>query len=116
MNQEFLDEESAAGAEAVPSPPPAKTEAESFAEKQQQQQMALEVGKSPKLAKRGAVKELEKQPNGSFVASGATLLETLSPKPTRSTRTKVSRLHPRGVFFQEISHYTQLCCFGTKEH
>jgi len=88
LNQEFLDEESSAtGANAAGQPVASVKDANSTTIEREQQQMALEVGNSPKLAKRGAVKELEKQPNGSFLASEATLQETLSPKPARSTRT-----------------------------
>ena len=103
MNQEFLDEESTAtggGADKAGQPVASAKDASSTTiETREQQQMALEVGNSPKLAKRGAVKELEKQPNGSFLASEATLQETLSPKPARSTRTSKVNTAEKSPFF-----------------
>ena len=98
-----MDEESTAsggGADAAGQPLVSAEDAGSTANEREQHQMSLEVGNSPKLAKRGAaVKELEKQPNGSFLASEATLQETLSPKPARSTRTsKVSKAEKKSPF------------------
>ena len=92
INQEFLESElGGASGPKTDCPPPVST-SEGLDRQQQLCDIADEVAKSPKLAKRGAVKELEKQPNGSFVASGSTLSETLSPKPARSSRTKVSQV------------------------
>ena len=103
MNQEFLDEESsAAGVNAAGQPVASAEDASSTTIEREQQQMALEVGNSPKLAKRGAVKELEKQPNGSFLASEATLQETLSPKPARSTRTSKVSTAKKSPFLKNI--------------
>jgi len=60
------------------------------AEAEMQREVALELAKSPKLAKK-AVQELDKQPNGSFMAVGPQL-QAPSPRTVRASLAKSAQM------------------------